>query len=157
MAGGTLDVGALAAAAEASAFLRTVPLFADLEAAHLDEIARHARRLDLAAGTSLFRQGDEGDGMYVLASGKVHVTTRLLGQNKVALTQLQRGDLLGEMSLVDGRVRSASARCVEPTTAYFIQRTHFAMLRADRHPVALRLMRSLARLLSQRQRAFNED
>jgi CRP-like cAMP-binding protein len=143
--------------ADAATFLRTVPLFAELEPAHLEEVARHMHPFEVPAGTSLFRQGDDGDGMYVLTDGAVHVTTRLLGENKVALTALRRGDILGEMALLDGGKRSASARCIEATRGYFIRRTQFAMLRADLHPVALRLMRSFAKMLAVRQRAFNAD
>jgi CRP/FNR family transcriptional regulator, cyclic AMP receptor protein len=142
---------------EAAAFLKTVPLFSDLEPVHLEEISRLTRPFEAAAGQSLFRQGDRGDGMYVLESGTIEVTTRLLGDNKVALNLLRRGDLLGEMSIIDGRPRSASARCHDAARGYFLGRSHFAMLRAELHPLALRLMRSLARVLSQRQRAFNLD
>lgn len=139
---------------DAVAFLETVPLFAELEPAHLAEIARHTRPFECPAGTTLFRQGDAGEDMYVIASGNVLVTTRLLGENKVALTHLGPGDLLGELALIDGRMRSATARCVEATSGLYIRRTHFAMLRADLHPAALRLMRSLGRMLAARQRAF---
>jgi CRP-like cAMP-binding protein len=141
----------------ASSFLRTVPLFSELDPSELDDVAELAKPFNSPAGTSLFRQGDQGDGMYVIGSGAVTVTTRLLGENKVALTQLGRGDVLGEMSLVDGRPRSASAKCSEATTGYFIRRSHFALLRADLNPVALRVMRSLARLLSRRLRVFNQE
>src|SRR5262245_48336641 len=88
-------------------FLASVPLFSDLEPAHLSEIARLARRFEVPLGAGLFRQGDEADGLYVIESGSIQVTTRLLGENKVGLSLLRRGDLLGEMSLVDGGKRSA--------------------------------------------------
>jgi CRP/FNR family transcriptional regulator, cyclic AMP receptor protein len=60
-------------------------------------------------GELIFRQGDPGDEMYIIQSGAVEVSSRRDG-HKVVLTILEKEDFFGEMSLIAGEPRSASAK-----------------------------------------------
>src|SRR5690242_21879161 len=90
--------------------LRSVPLFASLD----DDSARDLRNLlseeDVPQNTRLFRQGDNGDAMYLIESGRVRISIRDAEKQEVTLAELAQGDFFGEMSIIDGRQRSADAK-----------------------------------------------
>src|SRR5947207_896264 len=78
--------------------LRSVPLFASLD----DDAARDLRNLlsekTVPQNTRLFRQGDTGDAMYLIESGRVLISIRVDDEQEVTLAELARGDFFGEMS-----------------------------------------------------------
>ena len=93
--------------------LRSVPLFASLD----DDAARDLRSLlsdkRVPQNTRLFRQGDKGDAMYLIESGRVRISIRDEEDQEVTLAELAQGDFFGEMSIIDGRQRSADAQVVD--------------------------------------------
>ncbi len=68
---------------------------------------------DFPAGAELFHQGDPGDTMYFVHSGTVGITREHDGL-KSEIAALRKGDFFGEMALVDGSPRSATATCLTP-------------------------------------------
>lgn len=66
------------------------------------------RRLE--AGEVLFREGQEGDRMYVVLEGRVMISKQIAGAGEEALAILERGDYFGEMALIDNEPRSADAK-----------------------------------------------
>src|SRR5215212_10690574 len=93
--------------------LRSVPLFAPLD----DEDASALRsllKLEVKpAGSVLFRKGEGGDAMYLIEGGRVRIHIRDREGADVTLAELARGDFFGEMALLDGKPRSASATVTE--------------------------------------------
>jgi CRP-like cAMP-binding protein len=77
-------------------------------------------KIQLAADETLFDEGDEGDTMYVVLSGRISV--QIDGDEVDAVLP---GGILGEMALVDSRPRSASAVASEPTEIVSIDRERF--------------------------------
>jgi CRP-like cAMP-binding protein len=63
-----------------------------------------------SSGEVIFREGDQGDKMYVVLSGRVMISKRIPGAGEEALAFLERGDYFGEMALIDNEPRSASAK-----------------------------------------------
>lgn len=107
----------------------------------LDSYAR-----DVPAGTVLFREGDEGSEMFVIQSGEVEISRRL-GDTEQVLTVAGAGEFFGEMSIVTGRARSATAVVVRDARLLVIDsRTFEEMLRAKTE-VAVRMIQSLAHRL----------
>src|SRR5215510_7938700 len=92
--------------------LRSVPLFASLD----DEAARALRRLlsdkTVPQNTRLIRQGDKGDAMYLIESGRVRISSGAETDDDLTLAELAQGDFFGEMSIIDGRQRSADASVI---------------------------------------------
>ena len=106
-----------------------------------DALARFAR--DYAAGTVLFEEGQPADFMYVVQEGEVELR-RQVGPDERVLAVLSPGEFCGEMAILSGRPRSATAVVRTPATLIVIEgRTFEAMLRA-RPEIALRIIRSLA-------------
>ena len=72
------------------------------------------KQITIAKDTVLFKQGEAGDCAYVVESGKVLVYLEI-DQKIVPLTQIKKGEIFGEMSLIDSLPRSASVKAVEDT------------------------------------------
>src|SRR5690349_12319919 len=93
--------------------LRSVPLFASLS----DEDATGLRALlELEirpVGSILFQKGEAGDAMYLIEGGRVRIHFRDDDGEEVTLAELAGGDFFGEMAILDGKSRSASATVIE--------------------------------------------
>jgi CRP-like cAMP-binding protein len=96
----------LAAGAFSLSNLRT-GAFAQMPAAHIDELLKRFERVPMARGDQIIREGDEGDFYYVVESGRLQVE-RLVGGAKVVLAELKSGDAFGEEALVSEAKRNAT-------------------------------------------------
>lgn len=104
----------------------------------LDRLAR-----EFAAGTVLFEEGEPGDHMYIVVSGEVELR-RQVGDAERVLAVLPAGEFFGEMAILNGRPRSATAVVRSAARLFVIDGTTFeAMLRA-RPEIALRIIKALA-------------
>ncbi|MCB9601585.1 MAG: MFS transporter [Sandaracinus sp.] len=128
--------------------LRSAPLFAELRAEDLLPLARVATVEHYEPGETLFEEEEPGESLYVVASGTV-----VVAHGGVRLAELGPGEALGEMSVLDGSPRSASAKagdegarvlCVDQETFYEVMREQGE------------LAEGLVRVLSQRLREANE-
>src|SRR5918994_356207 len=123
--------------------LRSVPLFASLD----DEAAAELRNLlsdkIVPQNTRLFRQGDRGDGMYLIESGRVRISIRDHDEQEVILAELAQGDFFGEMSIIDGRQRSADAQVIEDARLAILSRDAFLSFVRTNPDVALEMLSAL--------------
>lgn len=123
--------------------LRSVPLFASLD----DEAARELRSLlsdkKVPQNTRLFRQGDKGDAMYLIESGRVRISLRDDDKQEVILAELAQGDFFGEMSIIDGRQRSADAKVIEDARLAILSRDAFLSFVRSNPDVALEMLSAL--------------
>ena len=123
--------------------LRSVPLFASLD----DDAARDLRNLlsekTVPQNTRLFRQGDNGDAMYLIESGRVRISLRDDDEQEVTLAELAQGDFFGEMSIIDGRQRSADAQVIEDSRLAVLSRDAFLSFVRKKPDVALEMLTAL--------------
>ncbi len=122
-------------------FLRSVPIFADVEGSDLQFINEIASEIDFAAGEVIFEEHDEGDSLYLIESGSVKVVT---GKDReITLTILRERDSFGEMSILDRSPRSASV--IVETHARLLTITHddFHTLLFARPQIAFSLFKTL--------------
>jgi CRP/FNR family cyclic AMP-dependent transcriptional regulator len=123
--------------------LRSVPLFASLD----DDAARDLRSLlsdkIVPQNARLFRQGDNGDAMYLIESGRVRISIRDEEDQEVTLAELAQGDFFGEMSIIDGRQRSADAKVIEDARLAILSREAFLSFVRNNSDVALEMLSAL--------------
>lgn len=123
--------------------LRSVPLFASLD----DDAARDLRNLlsekTVPQNTRLFRQGDTGDAMYLIESGRVRISIRGDDKQELTLAELAQGDFFGEMSIIDGRQRSADAQVIESARLAVLSRDAFLTFVRRKPDVALEMLSAL--------------
>jgi signal transduction histidine kinase len=128
-------------------------LFAGLSAVELERVRKATREISFAPQQIVFKEGDEGNGLFLVKSGLVKISAVAgYGDSKV-LTHIPPGEIFGEMAVVDNQPRSASAVAEEATTVYFIERGDFDNL-LTRAP---HLAASLVREISGRLRQFNRE
>jgi CRP-like cAMP-binding protein len=102
-------------------------------------------------GTVLFREGDPGGEMFVVNRGKVSISARVGAVEKV-LSTLGLGEFLGEMSILNGAPRSATATCVEDCLLLVVDaRTFETMVRASSE-IAVRMIKKMAARLAEADR-----
>jgi CRP-like cAMP-binding protein len=133
-----------------------MPLFAGIGDGELGEIEQVLQRVSLQPGQLLFRQGEAGDGLHVVAAGAVGVYVRLPAGREVEVAQLGAGEVIGEMALVDGGMRAATVRALEPTSTLFLGRAEFLALVSRLDPTAFIIKRRVAGLVCERLRRRHE-
>jgi CRP-like cAMP-binding protein len=100
--------------------LRKVPLFRGMPAYALETVADRATETTFDDGATLTREGEPGDEFYIVTDGRLHVS-----QHGAMVAEMGTGDFLGEISLVDGRPRTATVTAVGPVEALVIRRADF--------------------------------
>lgn len=88
--------------------LRSVPLFAELDDEDLERFSRVAVPRSYPEGTRVFHEGDHSDACYIVKSGTFRVTREHPDGRAITLATLSEGDIVGELAMLDGEVRSAS-------------------------------------------------
>jgi len=112
-------------------WLQTSDIFGGLEPRCLVRVAEATRILSFPAGRCLFRQSDEADGLYIVIEGLVRIHLAHVDGREFTLALLEPGDVIGEIALLDGRPRTATATALELTRTAFVSRLHFQRLVAD--------------------------
>jgi len=102
-------------------------------------------------GGEIFREGDAGDGFYVVQEGRVEISGAVDRARRHSFAQVGPGEVFGEMAVIEDQPRSASAVAVAGTTVAFFPRA--ALLAAIQRSPELAL--GLLREISQRLREFN--
>jgi CRP-like cAMP-binding protein len=97
-------------------------------------------------GDVLFREGEAGEVMFVIQSGAVRISKSIGGEDKV-LAVLGPGEFLGEMAILNGRPRTATATVVESTRCLVIEAKTLESMVARNAEIALRLIKKLAKRL----------
>ncbi len=121
------------------AFLRSVSIFRGVPGVELLPIAEACEKRVYKAGMTIFREGDYGDALFIIARGTVNIT-----RSGAVLNTLGEGRCLGEIAIIDGTTRTATAVCASEVTAYRLGAERFRSIIADNGAVALGVMRVLA-------------
>jgi len=119
--------------------IRNVPLFGELNRREVATLAKLLEEVDVPAGRVIIRQGRRGSEFFIILDGRVRIE-----RDGNVLSELGPGDFLGEIALVDGRPRTASAITEEPSRVFVLTSQAFnSMLRL--HPaVESKVLRALA-------------
>ncbi|MDH5491560.1 MAG: cation:proton antiporter [Myxococcales bacterium] len=122
---------------ETAELCRETPLFAGLDEETIQELAEMTKEEAYGVGDYLFHAGDRGEAMYILARGSVHVLAEdpEEGEAPEILAVLGGGEILGEMALLTGERRNASARAATSVTVGRISSADFERLMQTRPEV----------------------
>lgn len=128
--------------------LSKIPLFARLTEAELDELAGYLRQQQVDAQHPIVWIGEVGSEFYILQDGQAAVVVPDESGKEVTLSVLGPGQFFGEISLIDGGVRTATVRALTPSTLLVLGRDEFHQF-IRKHPSAAIQMLTI---LGQRQR-----
>jgi CRP-like cAMP-binding protein len=129
------------------ATLGRVAIFRDLPQSAIDDLARRVGVKRVPGGSAVFAQEEAGDALYVILSGRVKVVMVGESGREVTLAVLRPADIFGEMSLFDGKARSASVIALEPTAALSLSREDLVKHIAGNPQTAMKLLAEMSRRL----------
>ena len=128
--------------------LGSAGIFAGLDAAVLDGLMDEMEAVSVPGGEVVIRQGDMGDRMFLVVSGRLNVSVRD-GGHETFVAELGSGDLVGEMALLVDTPRTMTVRTIRDTVLLRLSATSFRDF-VDRHPqVLMPISQMLARRLEQ--------
>ena len=133
--------------------LEASKLFCQLSPPELTALYRVASERSYAAGREIFKEGDEGDGVYVVRDGLVEISGLVDQKGRLVFSKISPGDVFGEMAVIDSKPRSACAVAKVDTEVYFIPRAEMLVL-VERSPA---LALAVLREVSDRLRDFNQQ
>ncbi len=105
--------------------LRRSPLFRGLPPAALERIAELAVQRSFRSGGIVFSQGDPGDALHAVVTGKIRISAGATDGREIFLNIMEPGDTFGEIALLDGGTRTASATAIMASELVSIRREHF--------------------------------
>ena len=123
--------------------LRLHPFFTALSAQDAQELSQRTRTRRVPAGHVLFQQGDAGDGLYGILAGRVAFTVDSTQGKGLILNVLGPGEFFGEIALLDGKGRTATAVARDACHLMFIGRKEFMAFFADRPEAMSRIIELL--------------
>ena len=132
---------------DAAKLLLQTDLFAGIDTYAAGELADRLVRKTFKRGQAVFHQGDPGDALYVIVEGAVAIVVVNESGNRAVLTTMHSPEVLGEIALLDGGKRSATAEAVEETTALMLSRAAFLELMREHPALVDQLLRSLGGLV----------
>lgn len=124
-------------------------LFKYLSPKEIVKLSEHLTKNTVPKGTEIFKEGDEGEKMYIILSGKVQVSI-LDKSSKLVLATLKEGTFFGEMSLLSSIKRSATIRAEEESIFYTISRENLKDIMKNHPSIAVKILYVIASELSNR-------
>src|SRR3974390_2982940 len=113
-----------------------------------------AKERTFDAGQEIFKEGDAGDGVYVVKDGLVEISAGVGLNSRQVFSQVAPGEMFGEMAVIDDKPRSASALAKEETIVYFVSRDDLLALVEHSPSLALALLREVSHRLRQFDRQY---
>lgn len=124
--------------------LRKVPLFEVLKDEDLEAIERVTITRSYDKGQVIILAEEDGDALFIIASGQVKVSIVSEDGREVILSLLGEGAVFGELSLLDGKPRSANVVATQDTALYMVRRADFLQLLYKVPQIAIGLLAELA-------------
>lgn len=132
--------------------LESVELVQGLNPGEWQSLRRIAQERQFAAGQEIFREGDPGDGVYVIRDGLVEIAHVVDLQQPRVFSRPGPGEIFGEMAVIEDLPRSATATAARETRVYFIPRAEMLTLLKRSPGLAFNLLQEISRRL----RDFNQ-
>lgn len=129
--------------------LAQVPMFQRLDERELAKLAEEVEQVSFSAGAAIFHESDQGDALYVVESGAVHIWVFDDDAEKITLSELKPGDFFGELSVLDEGKRSANATAMTDSTLHRLRRDDFHEFLLAHSYVALDLICEIGSRLRQ--------
>jgi CRP-like cAMP-binding protein len=125
-------------------YIRDLPLLARLPDEDLKALASRGRVRRFNASTTIFHEGDPGDAIYVVVDGRIRMSRISGSGSEATLAIIGAGDCTGELSLFDGRPRSATATTMQATRTFVVSREDFVNWVKERPAASLALLETLS-------------
>lgn len=136
--------------------LKSHPIFAGLEEEDYQRLEASLNRRRYRSGQIVFHMGDEGGNLFIINSGRVKVYIPSREGEELILAILGSREILGELSFIDGKSRSATVEALEETEVYILRRQDFFNLMKERFNIAQHVLELLSMRLRDTDRMLAE-
>lgn len=136
--------------------MESKPLFEDFSDDDIKEILNYSVKTSYAEGDYLFNKGDLGLDIYIIFSGSVELIGINSEQNEVVINTIGDGTVLGEIAFFDKKERTVSAKAITPLETIILKYESFEKLEENNPQLALKILKELGRIVSDRLRDANE-
>src|SRR6185437_10553469 len=137
--------------------LRYLQFFGVLSNDELERVAELCEQKTYVSGEQIFREGEPGNRLFIVAEGEVRISRQIPGAGEEALAVLKAGAMFGEMAVFDRSERSTDAISHGGTRVITISRAEFEMLLDFHRDLVYKVLWSVVRVLSGRLRATNDS
>jgi len=127
--------------------LAEIPMFSCLQAEDLEGLAALLQKRDYGKGEIIFHEGDVGTALFIIRKGSVVIRLSHEDGKEVVLGMLGRGEVFGELALLDGDPRSADAVAREDAQLLVLPRAEFLRFVTNKPQVTMNLLSGLSRLV----------
>ncbi len=129
---------------EREELIRDIPLLARLPEEDVRALASRGRVRTFASGAIIFQEGDPGDSLSIVVEGSVRIVVSSAKGEEATVALLGPGECVGDLALLDGRPRSASAIAAEHSRALVVTREEFSRWLTQRPKAAFALLETLS-------------
>lgn len=137
--------------------LTSSPLFLGLSKDDVRDLEARFQAREIAEGMTVFVENMPGESLYLIQSGVIKISKMLCEGEERILVILGPEDVFGELALLDGAARSATARVAENATLLALKRQDFEEVCEHNPRLGLQLVRNIVRVFSQRIRNNNDE
>lgn len=138
--------------------LKQVDLFRELSEKQLQQVGQITQEETFTSGNTICQQGEHADKMYIISKGQVEVIVKNNNGNQQSVLYLGSGQIIGEMTLVDEGLRSATVIAAEDNTqVYGILNSEFTALCLSNTDIGYIIMRNIAQDMSFKLRHMGFD
>jgi len=123
----------------------------------LGKLAGFCEMREMAEGTTVFIENMPGESLFLVKKGTIRVSRMFAEGDEKTLVVLGPEDIFGEMAVIDGLPRSATARVAENAKLISLNRKSLEQLCRDDASLALKLVKNIVRVFSKRVREVNEE
>ncbi len=138
-------------------YLQSIPLFQSMGKRDIDLLMRIIHNRSYVQGEYIFYQGDPGIGLYIIRDGDVRIQRDSDGGEKVILATFSKGDFFGELALVDGEKRSASAIAQSDVRVSVIFKPDLDEFIEKYPKKGIKILDGISGIIATRLRKLNED
>ncbi|MCX5812222.1 MAG: cyclic nucleotide-binding domain-containing protein [Proteobacteria bacterium] len=138
-------------AAARAEMLEKTPLSKEFSWGELEELSKYMSTETFPKGAAIFEEGDKKAFMCIIFKGKVNILKESGNENKL-ITYIGTGRIFGEMSVIDGSPRSATAIASEETVLIVLTRQEFDRILDEKPRMGAKILQKIAAVMSQRLR-----
>ncbi len=136
--------------------LKEISLFKDLSEDEVEKVKSLLTEAFYPKGAVIWEEDSHEQGLQIIDHGKVRISRRTKEGNRQILAVLKRNNFFGELSLLDGRVHSASAEALEDTKVLLIQRSDMEKLLEENPYTAYKIVREMTIAICEILREMND-
>ena len=137
------NVAPRSAARSPLSILRNHPIFCDLDPDALDQLCRYAKHTTLKRGATIFSKGDTGTSLFAVISGTVKISISSADGRNAILNLISAGEVFGEMSVLDGQLRSADATANSNCEIFALDRREFLPFMRSQPELSMKIIELL--------------